>query len=91
MWKSNNTLPSAKTLCSAAPSVPVASTMQPVQCRMPSDPDASPAAFLSEDEVHEHLGGKRKHEEEEDQLCDFPANHPLHGEYTQVPPFGRLL
>uniref|UniRef100_A0A8V0YS07 Intestine-specific homeobox n=1 Tax=Gallus gallus TaxID=9031 RepID=A0A8V0YS07_CHICK len=28
----------------------------------------------------EHLEGKRKHEEEEDQLCDFPVDHPLHVE-----------
>ncbi|XP_053888516.1 intestine-specific homeobox [Malaclemys terrapin pileata] len=82
MWKSDNALPSAKMLRSASPSALVAnaSGMWPVHCRRPTALDASPTAFLSEDEVHEHLGGKRKHEEEEAQLCDFPADHPLHDE-----------
>ncbi|KGL79823.1 Intestine-specific homeobox, partial [Tinamus guttatus] len=35
-------------------------------------------SLLGEDGGHEHLEGKRKHEE--DQLCDFPADHPLHDE-----------
>ncbi|NXM67387.1 ISX protein, partial [Serilophus lunatus] len=43
----------------------------------------SPLAFVSllgEEAGREHLEGKRKHEEEEDQLCDFPVDHPLHVE-----------
>ncbi|KAG6931416.1 intestine specific homeobox, partial [Chelydra serpentina] len=80
MWKLDNALPSAKMLRSASPFALVAkaSAMRPVRCRSPAALDASPTAFLSEDEVHEHLGGKRKHED--DQLCDFPADHPFHDE-----------
>ncbi|CAM5080524.1 unnamed protein product [Natator depressus] len=80
MWKSDNALPSAKMLRSASPSALVAkaSAMRPVHCKRPTALGTSPTAFLSEDEVHEHLGGKRKHEE--DQLCDFPADYPLHDE-----------
>ncbi|KFQ24222.1 Intestine-specific homeobox, partial [Merops nubicus] len=40
----------------------------------------SPASLLSEDKGCEHLEGKRKREEEEDQLCIFPVDHPLHVE-----------
>ncbi|NXD10019.1 ISX protein, partial [Nothocercus nigrocapillus] len=36
------------------------------------------ASLLGEERGREHLEGKRKHEE--DQLCDFPADHPLHDE-----------
>nr|XP_006138027.1 intestine-specific homeobox isoform X1 [Pelodiscus sinensis]XP_006138028.1 intestine-specific homeobox isoform X1 [Pelodiscus sinensis]XP_006138029.1 intestine-specific homeobox isoform X1 [Pelodiscus sinensis]XP_014436556.1 intestine-specific homeobox isoform X1 [Pelodiscus sinensis] len=80
MGKSDNTLPSAKPLGSASPSALVvkASTMQPVHRRSPTTLDASPTAFLSEDDVYEQLGGKRKHEEEE--LCEFPADHSLQDE-----------
>ncbi|NXP23337.1 ISX protein, partial [Scytalopus superciliaris] len=49
--------------------------------RPPSLQAESPMAFVSllaEETGHEHLEGKRKHEE--DQLCDFPVDHPLHVE-----------
>ncbi|KFW73135.1 Intestine-specific homeobox, partial [Pygoscelis adeliae] len=51
--------------------------------RPPALKAGSPLAFaslLGEDTGREHLEGKRKHEEEEDQLCDFPVDHPLHVE-----------
>ncbi|NXB31176.1 ISX protein, partial [Eulacestoma nigropectus] len=38
----------------------------------------SPVSLLGE--AREHLEGKRKHEEEEDQLCGLPVDHPLHAE-----------
>ncbi|NXU17051.1 ISX protein, partial [Pardalotus punctatus] len=47
--------------------------------RRPS-PKAGPVSLLGEDTGQERLEGKRKHEEEEDQLCGFPADHPLHAE-----------
>ncbi|NXU61290.1 ISX protein, partial [Horornis vulcanius] len=43
-------------------------------------PTANPVSLLGEDTGHERLEGKRKHEEEEDQLCGFPVDHPLHAE-----------
>ncbi|KFP32794.1 Intestine-specific homeobox, partial [Colius striatus] len=43
-------------------------------------PAGNPASLLGEDTGHEHLEDKRKYEEEEDQLCDFPVGHPLHVE-----------
>ncbi|NXF81330.1 ISX protein, partial [Sclerurus mexicanus] len=49
--------------------------------RPPSLKPGSPMAFVSllgDDTGHEHLEGKRKHEE--DQLCDLPVDHPLHVE-----------
>ncbi|KFP61655.1 Intestine-specific homeobox, partial [Cariama cristata] len=56
---------------------PSASTTLSTHCRRPTD---SPASLLGEDSGREHLEGKRKHEEEEDQLCNFPVDHPLHVE-----------
>ncbi|NXH02765.1 ISX protein, partial [Loxia leucoptera] len=44
-------------------------------CRRPT---ANPVSFLGEDTGRERLEGKRKHEE--DQLCGFPMDHPLHPE-----------
>ncbi|NXA47671.1 ISX protein, partial [Nothocercus julius] len=49
--------------------------------RLPTLKAGSPldvASLLGEERGREHLEGKRKHEE--DQLCDFPADHPLHDE-----------
>ncbi|KAK4832846.1 hypothetical protein QYF61_025866, partial [Mycteria americana] len=70
-------LPSAKMLLPATCATPMAKAkkVQAAHCRRPTD---SPASLLGEDTEHEHLEGKRKHEEEEDQLCDFPVDHPLH-------------
>ncbi|KFZ61042.1 Intestine-specific homeobox, partial [Antrostomus carolinensis] len=51
--------------------------------RPPALKAGSPLAFaslLSKDTGHEHLEGKRKHEEEDDQLCNFPVDHLLHVE-----------
>ncbi|NXC06978.1 ISX protein, partial [Orthonyx spaldingii] len=51
--------------------------------RPPALKAGSPLAFvfhLGEDAGCERLEGKRKHEEEEDQLCGFPVDHPLHAE-----------
>ncbi|XP_074839948.1 intestine-specific homeobox [Carettochelys insculpta] len=76
MWKSASALPLGPALPSAL--VAKASTVQPVHCRHLAALDASPATFLREDGVYEDLGSKRKHEEEE--LCEFPADHPLHNE-----------
>ncbi|NXN96633.1 ISX protein, partial [Rhinopomastus cyanomelas] len=45
------------------------------RCRRPTH---SPASLLCEDTGHEPLAGRRKREE--DQLYDFPADHPLHVE-----------
>ncbi|XP_037243792.1 intestine-specific homeobox [Falco biarmicus] len=72
-------LPSAKVLLPATCATPMsrAKRVQAAHCRRPTD---SPASLLGEDTGQEHLQGKRKHEEEEDQLCDFPAEHPLHVE-----------
>ncbi|XP_040450175.1 intestine-specific homeobox [Falco naumanni] len=70
-------LPSAKVLLPATCATPMsrAKRVQAAHCRRPTD---SPASLLGEDTGQEHLQGKRKHEE--DQLCDFPAEHPLHAE-----------
>ncbi|NXS88714.1 ISX protein, partial [Erpornis zantholeuca] len=46
-------------------------------CRRPTD---DPVSLLGEDTARERLEGKRKHEEEEDQLCGLPVDHPLHAE-----------
>ncbi|NXP33647.1 ISX protein, partial [Leiothrix lutea] len=46
----------------------------------PPRPAANPVSLLAEDTGREGLEGKRKHEEEEDQLCSFPVDHPLHAE-----------
>ncbi|NXI60543.1 ISX protein, partial [Chloroceryle aenea] len=39
-----------------------------------------PPSLKAGDRGCEHLGGKRKHKEDEDQLCDFPVDHPLNVE-----------
>ncbi|KFO14375.1 Intestine-specific homeobox, partial [Balearica regulorum gibbericeps] len=53
-------------------------TRNRTHCRRPTD---SPTSLLGEDTGREHLEGKRKHEEEEDQLFpSFPVDHPLHVE-----------
>ncbi|OXB71784.1 UNVERIFIED_CONTAM: hypothetical protein H355_017135, partial [Colinus virginianus] len=72
-----NEFPSDKMLLPAMCATPVARAkkVQAGHCRRPTD---SPATFLGEDIGREHLEGKRKYEEEEDQLCDFPVDHPLH-------------
>ncbi|XP_074428629.1 intestine-specific homeobox [Larus michahellis] len=72
-------LPSAKMLLPATCATPMARAKktQTAHCRRPTD---SPASLQGEDTAREHLEGKRKHEEEEDQLCDFPVDHPLHVE-----------
>ncbi|XP_068799727.1 intestine-specific homeobox isoform X2 [Struthio camelus] len=74
-----NELPSAKMLHPAMCTTPIAKakTVQSAYCRSPTN---CPVSLLGEDSGHEHLEGKRKHEEEEDQLCDFPADYPLHDE-----------
>ncbi|XP_048158682.1 intestine-specific homeobox [Corvus hawaiiensis] len=51
--------------------------VQAAHCRRPT---ASPVSLLGEDTAREHLEGKRKHEEDEDQLCGLPVDHPLHAE-----------
>ncbi|KFQ15500.1 Intestine-specific homeobox, partial [Leptosomus discolor] len=51
--------------------------------RPPALKAGSPLAFaslLSDDTGCEHLEGKRKHEEGEEQLCAFSVDHPLHVE-----------
>ncbi|KAM6321320.1 intestine-specific homeobox [Aegotheles albertisi] len=72
-------LPSAKMLLPAMCVTPMVKTkkVQTVHCWRPTD---SPASLQSEDTGREHLEGKRKHEEEEDQLCNFSMDHPLHVE-----------
>ncbi|XP_065482756.1 intestine-specific homeobox [Caloenas nicobarica] len=72
-------LPSAKMLLPAMCATPTvrAKKGQAAHCRRPSD---SSASLLGEDTGHEHLEGERKHEEEEDRLCDFPVDHPPHVE-----------
>ncbi|XP_027571098.1 intestine-specific homeobox [Pipra filicauda] len=72
-------LPSAKMLLSTSCATPIARAkrVQATHCRRPRD---SPVSLLGEDIGREHLEGKRKHEEEEEQLCDFPVDHPLHVE-----------
>lgn len=81
-------LPSAKMLLSATCATPMARAkkVQGAHCRRPTD---SPASLLGEDTGREHLEGKRKHEEEEDQLCDFPVDHPLHGECVYIQTFSQ--
>ncbi|KAM9390490.1 intestine-specific homeobox [Phaethornis superciliosus] len=71
-------LPSAKTLLPATCATPMvkAKKVQAAHCSRPSN---SSASLLGADAGREHLEGKRKHEEE-DQLCDFPVDHPLHVE-----------
>ncbi|NWI21146.1 ISX protein, partial [Crypturellus soui] len=54
---------------------PSARTNRNTYCRSLTDCSAS---LLGEDRGHEHLEGKRKLEE--DRLCDFSADHPLHDE-----------
>lgn len=80
-------LPSAKMLLPAMCATPMARVkkVQAAHCRRDTD---SPASFLGEDIGCEHLECKRKYVEEEDQLCNFPVDHPLHGEclYTQFSP-----
>ncbi|CAM9976784.1 unnamed protein product [Bubo scandiacus] len=72
-------LPFAKMLLPATCAAPMvtAKKVQATHCRRPTD---SPASVLGEDTGCEHLEGKRKHKEEEDQLCDIPVAHPLHVE-----------
>ncbi|KAM6092034.1 intestine-specific homeobox [Theristicus caerulescens] len=71
-------LPSAKMLLPATCATPMARAkkVQAAHCR----PTDSPVSLLGEDIGREHLEGKRKHEKEEDQLCNFPAGHLLHVE-----------
>ncbi|KFV00759.1 Intestine-specific homeobox, partial [Pterocles gutturalis] len=52
-------------------------TRNRTHCRTSAD---SPSSLLGEDTGRERLEGKRKDEEEDDQLCDFPVDHPLHVE-----------
>ncbi|NXA40854.1 ISX protein, partial [Eudromia elegans] len=54
---------------------PSARTSRNTCCRSLTDCSAS---LLGEDTGREYLEGKRKHED--DHLCDFPADHPLHDE-----------
>ncbi|XP_065521198.1 intestine-specific homeobox [Lathamus discolor] len=70
---------SAKMLLPDMCATPIAraKNTQAAHCRRPTD---SPASLLGEDTRHQHLEGKRKHEEEEEQICDFPVDHPLHVE-----------
>uniref|UniRef100_A0A8B9BG30 Intestine-specific homeobox n=1 Tax=Anser brachyrhynchus TaxID=132585 RepID=A0A8B9BG30_9AVES len=77
--QSENDLPSDKMLLPAMCTTPMtrAKKVQGAHCRRPTD---SPASLLSEETGREHPEGKRKHDEEEDQLCDFPVDHPLHVE-----------
>uniref|UniRef100_A0A8C3UF78 Homeobox domain-containing protein n=1 Tax=Catharus ustulatus TaxID=91951 RepID=A0A8C3UF78_CATUS len=72
-------LPSAKMLLPPMCATPMAKArrVQASPCRRPT---ANPVSFLGEDTGHEHLESKRKHEEEEDQLCGFPVDHSLHAE-----------
>ncbi|XP_067998440.1 intestine-specific homeobox [Melanerpes formicivorus] len=72
-------LSSAKVLFAGTCATPTARAKkeQVAYCRRPTD---VPASLLGEDTGREHLEGKRKHEEDEDQLCDFPVDHPLHVE-----------
>ncbi|KAJ7416207.1 intestine-specific homeobox [Pitangus sulphuratus] len=72
-------LPSARMLLPTTCATPTARAkrVQATHCRRPR---GSPVSLLGEDIGREHLEGKRKHEEEEDQLCDFPVDHPLHVE-----------
>ncbi|XP_074907958.1 intestine-specific homeobox [Buteo buteo] len=72
-------VPSAKMLLPAMCATPTARAkkVQAAHCRRPA---GSPASPLGEDTGREHREGKRKHEEEEDQLCDFPVDHSLHVE-----------
>ncbi|XP_046764795.1 intestine-specific homeobox isoform X1 [Gallus gallus] len=74
-----NDFPSDKMLLPAmcATRMTRAKKVQAAHCRRATN---SPSSFLGEDIGREHLEGKRKHEEEEDQLCDFPVDHPLHVE-----------
>ncbi|NWS90296.1 ISX protein, partial [Toxostoma redivivum] len=59
------------------PSASAALNMQETHCRRPT---ANPVSVLGEDMGRERLEGKRKHEEEEDQLCGFPVGHSLNAE-----------
>lgn len=72
-------LPSAKMLFPTACATPMARArrVQATPCRRPT---ASPVSHLGEDTGRECLEGKRKHEKEEEQLCSFPVDHPLHAE-----------
>ncbi|KAM6136859.1 intestine-specific homeobox [Pterocles gutturalis] len=76
---SRSDLPSAKMLLPAACATPMARAkkVQAAHCRTSAD---SPSSLLGEDTGRERLEGKRKDEEEDDQLCDFPVDHPLHVE-----------
>ncbi|XP_068047202.1 intestine-specific homeobox [Anomalospiza imberbis] len=70
-------LPSSKRLLPTTCATPMAKArrVQATHCRRPT---ANPASFLGEDMGRERVEGKRKHEE--DQLCGFPVDHPLHAE-----------
>lgn len=76
-------LPSAKMLLPPTCATPMAKArrVQATPCRRPT---ANPVSLLGEETGHEHLEGKRKHEEEEDQLCGFPVDHSLHGECLYI-------
>ncbi|NWT29806.1 ISX protein, partial [Cardinalis cardinalis] len=58
------------------PSASTVPSMQTTHCKR--RPTANPVSFLGEDTGCEHLEGKRKLEE--DQLCGFPVDHPLHAQ-----------
>ncbi|KAJ7425838.1 intestine-specific homeobox [Willisornis vidua] len=70
-------LPSAKMLLPTTCATPMARAkrVQATHCKRAAD---STVSLLSEDTGHEHPESKRKHEE--DQLSDFPVDHPLHVE-----------
>ncbi|XP_023791971.1 intestine-specific homeobox isoform X2 [Cyanistes caeruleus] len=72
-------LPSVRMLLPTTCAAPMAKArrVQAAHCRRPT---ANPVSLLGQDTGRECLEGKRKHEEEEDQLCGFPVDHPLHAE-----------
>ncbi|XP_014112025.1 PREDICTED: intestine-specific homeobox [Pseudopodoces humilis] len=72
-------LPSVKMLLPTTCAAPMAKArrVQAAHCRRPT---ANPVSLLGEDTGRECLEGKRKHEEEEEQLCGFPVDHPFHAE-----------
>ncbi|KAM6425685.1 intestine-specific homeobox [Rhynochetos jubatus] len=72
-------LPSAKMLLPATCATPMARAkkLQAAHCRRPTD---NPTSLPAEDTGREHPESKRKHEKEEDQLCNFPMDRRLHVE-----------
>ncbi|XP_014162819.2 intestine-specific homeobox [Geospiza fortis] len=71
-------LPSAKMLLPTTCATPMAKARRVQVTHCKRRPTAKPVSFLGEDTGCERLEGKRKHEE--DQLCGFPVDHPLHAE-----------